>query len=93
MLDKANVILHQGSIDGSWNDPSFRIAAKNYPKRLDGGFSDMAGIDFVLQQQIALTNRYGNIKKSMFHISESIKKKAEDQKQSLIKKLWGNAYL
>ena len=48
----------------------------------------MTGIDFSIGQKIALTNRYGNIKKSQIHESNAIRYEALDQRQILIKTLW-----
>ena len=88
LREKAKSVLSQGHIDGSWGDPVFGVMAKNYPRSLDGGISMMTGIDFSIGQKIALTNRYGNIKKSQIYESNAIKYEALDQKQVLIKTLW-----
>lgn len=88
LKDKAHSVLAQGHIDGSWGDPMIGVMAKNYPRSLDGRVSMMTGIDFSISQKIALTNRYGNIKKSHLFKSNAIKHEALDQKQALIKVLW-----
>ena len=73
LKDKSDVIKSQSYIDGSWGDPVFSVMAKNYPRSLNGGISMMTGIDFSIRQKIALTNRYGNIKKSLLYHSNSLK--------------------
>ncbi len=88
LVDESNLARTQGLIDGSWGDPSFTAMAKNYPVKLSGGTSMMTGIDFSLMHRVPLTNKYGNIKKALFHKSNYFKNKALDQKQLLIKELW-----
>ncbi len=88
LKDKADSVVAQSYIDGSWGDPVFSVMAKNYPRSLDGGVSMMTGIDFSIRQKVALTNRYRNIKKSLLYQSNSLKHEALDQKQILIKVLW-----
>ena len=88
LVDESNLARTQGLIDGSWGDPSFAVMAKNYPVKLSGGTSMMTGIDFSLMHRVPLTNKYGNIKKALFHKSNYFKNKALDQKQLLIKELW-----
>ena len=88
LVDESNLARTRGLIDGSWGDPSFTAMAKNYPVKLSGGTSMMTGIDFSLMHRVPLTNKYGNIKKALFHKSNYFKNKALDQKQLLIKELW-----
>ncbi len=86
---KAYSIKKDSQAKGSWGDPIFKVAAKNYPKNsLKNDVSPMTGIEFGVSQKISLTTKYGNIKKHLSSISKSIHLKAKDKKEILTKSLW-----
>lgn len=76
-------------VESSWGDPMFKIAAKNFPvDSLDNDITPMTGMEIGVSQKIALTTKYSNIKDSLYSKSESIKFKAKNKKEALVKFLW-----
>lgn len=79
----------EGSVKGSWGDPMFRVAAKNFPKdTMKDDQTPMTGIEFGLSQKIALTTKYGNIEDSFRLMGKSRRFEASDKKNELIRNLW-----
>jgi cobalt-zinc-cadmium efflux system outer membrane protein len=59
---KSKALSEEAELKGSWGDPKFKIAAKNFPKdTLEKDQTPMTGIEFGVSQKIALTTKYGNI--------------------------------
>jgi len=89
LLQSAKSFEEEGDIKGSWGDPKFKIAAKNYPvDSFNNDETPMTGIEFGLSQKIALTNRYGKIENSFDAMADSHSFASDDQKRLLIKSLW-----
>ncbi len=86
---KSNAIKSMAKTKGSWGDPHFKIAAKNFP--LDDLRDDqfpMTGVELGLSTKVALTPKYGNLREAMESKAQSLQFSAQDQKQALYKMLW-----
>ncbi|MFT6632105.1 MAG: outer membrane protein TolC [Bacteriovoracaceae bacterium] len=89
IIGKSRVTSEQASENGSWGDPHFKIAAKNFPKdTLDKDQTPMTGIEFGLSQKISLTTKYGNIKDAFSSLAKAYKYDANDKREALTKTLW-----
>lgn len=86
---KVRAIQEEAKSKGSWGDPVFKIAAKNYPiDTLANDQTPMTGIDFGVSQKIPLTNKY-EVKESAFtSLSQAYKYNVENQKELLILNFW-----
>lgn len=86
---KSKAVNEEASLKGSWGDPKFKVAAKNYPKEtLKDDQTPMTGIEFGLSQKIALTTKYGNIEDAFKSLSNAYQFEANDRKEALTKGLW-----
>lgn len=57
----ADALKHKARVSGSWGDPVFKLAAKNFPvDSLKDNETPMTGVEFGLAQKIALSTKYGN---------------------------------
>ena len=64
---KSKALDKEAESRGSWGDPKFKIAAKNFPKdSLKDDQTPMSGIEMGVSQKIALTTKYGNLERSFF---------------------------
>ncbi len=89
LVDMSKAIIEKGGVSGSWGDPMFHIAAKNFPKEtLEKDQSPMTGIEFGLSQKVSLTTKYGNIEDGFEKLGASKKYESEDKKRELVKSLW-----
>jgi len=87
--NNSKALVEEGGIKGSWGDPMFRVAAKNFPNEtMKDDQTPMTGIEFGLTQKISLTTKYGNIEDAFSLMGESKEHQAKDKKNELIKKLW-----
>jgi len=76
-------------VNGSWGDPEFKMAAKNYPKSsLRDDQTPMTGIEFELSQKISLTTKYKSIRNSIEAMAKAKKYASKDKENFLIKNLW-----
>ncbi len=86
---KSKALSEEAELKGSWGDPKFKIAAKNFPK---DSFKDdqtpMTGIEFGISQKIALTTKYGNIEDAFKSLSNAYQFEADDKKETLTKAFW-----
>lgn len=81
--------LSTGGTKGSWGDPTFKLAAKNFPKdSLKNDETPMTGVEFGISQKISMTNKYGNIQEAFNNLSKSYDYEAKDIKRNLTKSLW-----
>ena len=79
----------KAKLKGSWGDPKFKIAAKNFPQdTLRRDRSPMTGIELSISQKISLTTKYGNIEKAFHSLAKAMEYEAKDKKQTLTKALW-----
>jgi outer membrane protein TolC len=86
-ISKANYA--EAGARGTWGDPNFQIAAKNFPKDdLKDDQSPMTGIEFGVSQKISLTTKYGNIEDAFKSMAKSYEYNAKDKKEALIKSFW-----
>ncbi|MDB9787081.1 TolC family protein [Bacteriovoracaceae bacterium] len=86
---KSDAIKEQANIQGSWGDPKFRIAAKNFPRKtLNNDETPMTGIEFGISQNISLTNKYGDIEKSINSLAQATALQGEDRVQMLSRSIW-----
>ncbi|MEE3078943.1 MAG: TolC family protein [Bdellovibrionota bacterium] len=86
---KSKALGEQADLKGSWGDPMFKIAAKNFPKdSLERDQTPMTGIEFGLSQKISLTTKYGAIANAFDSLSKAYEYEADDKKQALTKGLW-----
>ncbi len=86
---KSKALSEEAELKGSWGDPKFKIAAKNFPKdSLKNDQSPMTGIEFGVSQKIALTTKYGNIEDAFKSLSKAYKFSADDKKEALTKAFW-----
>jgi outer membrane protein TolC len=86
---KSKALSEEAELKGSWGDPKFKIAAKNFPKdSLKDDQTPMTGIEFGVSQKIALTTKYGNIEDAFKSLSNAYQFEADDKKEALTKALW-----
>ncbi len=86
---KSKALSEEAELKGSWGDPKFKIAAKNFPKSsLEKDQTPMTGIEFGISQKIALTTKYGNIEDAFKSLSIAYQFDANDKKEALTKGLW-----
>ena len=86
---KSKALGEQADLKGSWGDPMFKIAAKNFPKdSLERDQTPMTGIEFGLSQKISLTTKYGAMANAFDSLSKAYEYEADDKKQALTKGLW-----
>lgn len=89
---RAQALLEEGEVKGSWGDPQFKIAMKNIPNEtLRFNDTPMSALEFSMIQKISFSTRYSKIEKSFLALSDSKNLEAEDQKRNLLKLLWNNA--
>lgn len=87
--NKHKAIVEEAESKGSWGDPMFRVAAKNYPKdSLKSDSSPMTGIEFGVSQKISLTTKYGNMEDAVKAMGKSAELEANDRVQELLKFFW-----
>ncbi|MCT4641202.1 MAG: TolC family protein [Bacteriovoracaceae bacterium] len=86
---KSKALSEEAELKGSWGDPKFKIAAKNFPKdSLKDDQTPMTGIEFGISQKIALTTKYGNIEDAFKSLSNAYQFEADDKKEALAKAFW-----
>lgn len=86
---KGGALTEEGNRKGSWGDPMLKLAAKNFPKdSLESDQTPMTGIEAMISQKMALTNKYGNLKDSFSKLGESSKYLSENKKTELVKNFW-----
>lgn len=86
---KSKALSEEAELKGSWGDPKFKIAAKNFPKdSLKDDQTPMTGIEFGVSQKIALTTKYGNIEDAFKSLSNAYQFEADDKKEALTKAFW-----
>lgn len=86
---KSKALSEEAELKGSWGDPKFKIAAKNFPKdTLENDQTPMTGIAFGLSQKISLTAKYGDIEDAFKSLSNAYQFQANDKKEALTKGLW-----
>jgi cobalt-zinc-cadmium efflux system outer membrane protein len=93
----AVVAIKEGSLSmtelakgkGSWGDPRFKIAAKNFPKNsLNDNETPMTGIEIGVSQKLALSTKYGNMEKAYLQFSQVKKYESVGKKEALVRYLW-----
>lgn len=88
-LQRAASIKEMAQAEGSWGDPVFKIGVKNLPKdSLKNDETPMSGIDFGITQKIALTNKYGNLKKSLQMESQGVVLDAQELRELFMRDFW-----
>ncbi len=88
-IGMSNSTKEVGASKGSWGDPMFKVAAKNFPKdSLKRDETPMTGVEFGISQKISLTNKYGVIEDSFRELSKSYEFEAGDLKRRLTRSLW-----
>lgn len=86
---KSRAVKEMAKSAGSWGDPQFKIAAKNFPQdNIRDDQTPMTGIEFGVSTKVALTTKFGNLRQAMESTAESFNFSSDDQKQSLYKILW-----
>lgn len=86
---KAHALSEEGAQKGSWGDPMFKLAAKNFPKdSLEDDKTPMTGIEVGVSQKIALTTKYGNIQDAFESMGKAKQLDSEDIKRKLLKSFW-----
>jgi cobalt-zinc-cadmium efflux system outer membrane protein len=86
---KSKALSEEAELRGSWGDPQFKIAAKNFPKdSFEDDQTPMTGIEFGVSQKIALTTKYGNIEDAFKSLSNAYQFEADDKKEALTKAFW-----
>ena len=86
---KSKALGEEAELKGSWGDPKFKIAAKNFPKdTLEKDQTPMTGIEFGVSQKISLTTKYGNIEDAFKSLSSAYEFDAKDKEEALTKGLW-----
>jgi hypothetical protein len=89
VLAKSKAITNKAELNGSWGDPVFRIAAKNFPQdSLKDDQTPMTGIEFGISQKISLTTKYGNIEDSFLSMGKAYEFDAKEKGEALTKALW-----
>ena len=89
IVGKSKSIAEEAASKGSWSDPIFKIAAKNFPKdSLAQDQTPMAGIEFSVSQKIPLTTKYRNIEGAFSSLSRAYRYEANDKREALTKSLW-----
>ncbi len=79
----------EAKIKGSWGDPKFKIAAKNFPiDTLSYAQTPMTGVEFGISQKVPLTSKYGKIKHAFDALAEAYHYEAKDKKENLTKAFW-----
>lgn len=92
MNSSAAASREMGVKQGSWGDPTFKIAANNFPKdSLKKDETPMTGIQFSIMQKFGLTTKYGNLEKSFKALAEAIEMDREHGKRLLFTELWNLA--
>jgi len=77
------------SYKGSWGDPRFKLAAKNFPKdSLKDDETPMTGIEFGISQKIGLSTKYANIERAYESQAHALNLSSQDFKMNLVKSLW-----
>ncbi len=88
-LFKHKAQSEQARLKGSWGDPTFKIAAKNFPvDTLSFEQTPMTGVEFGLSQKIPLTSKYEKIKNAFDALSKAYRYEAKDKKKNLTKAFW-----
>lgn len=88
-LFKYKATLEDAKRKGSWGDPKFKIAAKNFPKdTLSDDQTPMTGVEFGISQRIPLTAKYRDMKNAVRALSQLHLNEAKDKKERLIKLFW-----
>ena len=86
---KLNATKEEANFEGSWGDPKFKVAAKNFPKdTLSDNQSPMTGVELSLSQKIPLTSKYESKKHAYDALSQAYHFDAKDKKEKLAKALW-----
>jgi outer membrane protein TolC len=86
---KSRALSEEAELKGSWGDPKFKIAAKNFPKdTLEKDQTPMTGIEFGISQKIALTTKYGNVEDAFKSLANAYQFQANDKKEALTKGFW-----
>jgi hypothetical protein len=90
LIDSSSQALRsQGRAKGSWGDLKLKIAATNFPKEtMKDDETPMTGIEFGISQKISLTTKFGHIKDGFYAQGKAKKYEAQNQGDSLLKKLW-----
>ena len=89
LVGQSKALSEDAESRGSWGDPTFKIAAMNYPAdNLVNDQSAMTGVEFGLSQKISLTTKYGHLKDSLKSLSKAYSYEAHDKQQSLTKAFW-----
>ncbi|EQC42949.1 outer membrane efflux protein [Bacteriovorax sp. BSW11_IV] len=88
-INRAAAISAMGEMEGSWGDPVLKLGIKNLPKdSLAQDVTPMSGIDIGLSQKIALTTKYGNLRRSFEMESKSALADSMEAKEVLLRDLW-----
>ena len=88
-LFKYKASSEKAKLKGSWGDPNFKIAAKNFPvDTLSYNQTPMTGIEFGISQKVPLTTKYGKIKSAFDSLSQAYHYEAKDKKEKLTKSFW-----
>lgn len=88
-LFKHKAQSEKARLKGSWGDPTFKIAAKNFPvETLSFEQTPMTGVEFGISQKIPLTSKYDKIKHAFDSLSQAYQYEAEDKKKNLTKAFW-----
>lgn len=86
---KSKAIEEMAEQKGSWGDPKFKLAAKNFPREtLNDDETPMTGIEFGISQKISLTPKFSKIKNSFKLNSEAVRLNSKDHRNILILNLW-----
>lgn len=89
LQSKSKALKEEGENKGSWGDPMFKLAAKNFPKdSLKDNENPMTGIEFEISQKVALTTKYGNIEDAYALLGEAKKHDSDTKTLELIKSFW-----
>lgn len=75
--------------EGSWGDPMLSVAARNMPEdELSLDRAPMSGLELKLSQKVALTPKYGRLKKSNSLLADSYSAKTKGLRLELAKRIW-----
>ncbi len=88
-LFKHRASSEEAKLKGSWGDPNFKIAAKNFPvETLSFDQTPMTGVEFGISQKIPLTSKYAKVKSAFDALSEAYRYEAKDKKRNLTRAFW-----
>lgn len=89
---RIELLREQGAQAGSWGDPKFGVAAKNFPKDdLRNDITPMTGVEYSISQTIALTNKYSKMENALRGEAKAAAMDGLYLKKAIHRELWALA--